>query len=110
MGETRAVDPSTGGAKGRKLEEFALIPVWPRLEVAKVYGFGAQKYEEDNWRKGYPWRWSLSALHRHIAQFEGGESFDSESGIHHLAHGVFHMNTLMEFDVRDLGTDDRQTY
>lgn len=107
IGEKRASDPNTGGQKGRKEEEFALVPVWPRSEVARVYGMGARKYDPDNWRKGYPWSWSLSALHRHIAKFEAGESLDPESQYHHLAHAAFHLNTLMEFDRLQLGTDDR---
>lgn len=105
--ETRATDPATGGQKGKKLEEFALVPVWPREEEARVYGYGAQKYEPNNWRRGYSWSWSLSALHRHIARFEQGESVDPESGLHHLAHAKFHLNTLMEFERLGLGTDDR---
>lgn len=105
--EVRATDPETGGQKGKKLEEFALVPVYPRQEVARVYGYGATKYSEGNWRKGYPWSWSLSALYRHIAAFEAGESLDPESGRHHLAHASFHLNTLMEFERLGLGTDDR---
>lgn len=75
--------------------------------MAKVYGYGAQKYAADNWRKGYPWRLSLDALHRHLSAFEGGTSVDAESSYHHLAHAVFHLNTLMEFERLGLGTDDR---
>ena len=69
---------------------------------------GARKYEDDNWRKGYPWRLSLDALYRHIAAFESGVSNDTESGLHHLAHAAFHLFTLMEFERLSLGTDDRK--
>lgn len=105
--EERATDPTTGGQKGRKTEEFALVPAWPREEEARVYGEGAKKYEPWNWARGYPWSWSLSALYRHIAKFERGESLDPESRLHHLAHAKFHLNTLMEFERLGLGTDDR---
>lgn len=99
---------TTGGQKGRKLAEFALVPVEAREEVAKVYGYGASKYEPHNWRRGYPWSWSLSALYRHVAAFERGESSDPESGLHHLAHASFHLNTLMMYDWFTKGEDDRQ--
>ena len=98
---------STGGQKGRKLEEYALIPPAPLSEVARVYGFGAQKYSPNNWRKGYPYSWSLSALFRHIELFRAGERWDPESNRHHLAHAAFHLFTLMEFDLFGLGEDDR---
>jgi hypothetical protein len=98
---------ATGGQKGKKLAEFGLIPPHALESVAKVYGFGAQKYDDHNWAKGYNYTWSLSALHRHINEFEKGTSNDSESGIHHLAHAAFHLFTLMEFERTGRGKDDR---
>jgi hypothetical protein len=107
LSEQRETDPVTGGEKGRKLEEYALIPPAPLAELARVYGFGAKKYEPNNWRKGYRWNLSISALYRHIEAWRQGETHDSESGLHHLAHAMFHLNTLMEFERLQLGTDDR---
>jgi hypothetical protein len=106
--ETRITDPTTGGQKGQKPERYSLIPAFPQEEEARVYGYGAEKYAPNNWRKGYSWSLSLDALYRHIAAFRMGESIDSESGCHHLAHAKFHMNTLMEFDRLGLGNDDRE--
>lgn len=106
MTERKQRDPATGGEKNGKPEEFALVPVFPRQEEARVYGHGAKKYEPNNWRRGYPWSWSVSALYRHLTAFEAGESIDKESGLHHLAHAKFHLNTLMEFERLGLGTND----
>lgn len=106
-GEVRVTDPKTGGQKGQKQEQYSMIPVEPLAEVARVYGYGAQKYDRDNWRKGYAWSLSLDALLRHIEQFRRGESVDTESGRQHLAHAAFHLFTLMEYDSKGLGTDDR---
>lgn len=106
-GEVRVTDPLTGGQKGQKQEQYSMIPVDPLAEVARVYGYGAQKYDRDNWRKGYAWSLSLDALLRHIEQFRRGESVDTESGRKHLAHAAFHLFTLMEYDSKGLGTDDR---
>jgi hypothetical protein len=50
--ESVVTDPTTGGQKGKKPEEYALIPVGALAEIARVYGFGARKYEPNNWRKG----------------------------------------------------------
>lgn len=97
----------TGGEKGRKQEEYALIPPFPLAELARIYGFGSSKYDDNNWAKGYPWSWSLSAMQRHIEQFRAGNSIDAESGLHHLAHAAWHLFTIMELERMKRGTDDR---
>jgi hypothetical protein len=76
-------------------------------ELARVYGYGAMKYEPRNMEGGYPWSWSFSALCRHIWAFWRGENIDPESGYHHLAHAAWHCMTLMDFCHRRLGEDDR---
>jgi len=108
MKEERIVNPITGGEKGQKIERYDLIPVEPLNKVAQVYGEGAKKYAERNWSRGYDWGLSYASLMRHLTQFWGGESYDKESGSHHLACVVFHAFALMyfedhypEFDSRD---------
>lgn len=105
--EVRIVDPLTGGAKGVKSERFDLLP-WEALEeVARVYAFGAEKYADHNWARGYRWSLSLGALLRHVARWASGESRDPESGLHHLAHAMFHCLTLITYQTHNRGTDDR---
>lgn len=101
------VDPVTGGAKGMKPERYGLIPTEALAEVARVYGYGSEKYDDNNWRKGYRWGLSYDALQRHINAFWGGEELDPESGLHHLAHAAFHLFALMTYSEEGLGTDDR---
>jgi len=111
-GETRKVDPSTGGEKGQKIRRYDLIPAYPQDQDALVYGAGAQKYEDDNWRKGFSWRLSLGALRRHLALWQQGERYDEELSelagepVEHLACVRWHAATLMVFNEDDLGTDD----
>lgn len=88
-GEVRKVS-STGGEKGVKPERYDLIPWDAMAEVARVYAFGAEKYADHNWRKGYPWSSSIAADFRHEAAFAMGEDRDPESGLLHPAHQVFH--------------------
>jgi hypothetical protein len=105
--EIRVTDPTTGGMKGTKPERYDLVP-WPAMdEVARVYAFGATKYDDHNWHRGYKWGLSLAALFRHVVCWARGETRDPESGLHHLAHAVFHCLTLMTFQDENLGTDDR---
>lgn len=94
------VTSATGGQKGQKDARFDLLD-WRFLwELASVCGFGAKKYDDDNWRKGYDWRLSYGAMMRHQSQFWNGELRDEESGLHHLAHAAWHCMVLFVFSSR----------
>lgn len=109
--ETRITDPNTGGQKGQKIERFDLVPAEAERQLALVYGAGAKKYDDNNWRKGYDWKLSLGALRRHLNAFQRGENFDPEISelagepVLHLACVAWHANTLMVFFTEGLGTD-----
>lgn len=105
--ETRVIDPETGGEKGSKPERYDLIPSEAMDEVARVYGYGALKYDTHNWYRGYAYGLSIAALERHISLFKQNEDYDKESGLHHLAHAIFHCLTLIMFQRHSRGTDDR---
>lgn len=94
MAEIRTTS-ATGGEKGVKPERHDLIPVKGVAAIARVFGFGAQKYADHNWRKKYEWGKSLAALNRHIDAFADGETYDPESGLPHLAHAGFHILVLL---------------
>ena len=67
--------------EGRKFDsekpKMHLLPPNATLEVAKVLTFGAQKYDEENWRKleNAQKRYTSGAL-RHIFAHMGGELQD----------------------------------
>jgi hypothetical protein len=104
--EVRSVS-STGGEKGTKEERYDLIPTEALALVAKLYGFGAKKYAEHNWRRGYEWSKSYAAMRRHEAEFWRGVDLDPETGLPHLAAVVFHALTLMTFMEEQRSFDDR---
>lgn len=87
----------TGGSKGVKEARYDLLPAGPLNTVATLYGRGAKKYAENNWRLGYPWAYSFAALQRHAWGFWNGEDVDEETGLPHMASVVFHAFTLLEF-------------
>lgn len=105
-GEER-VTSETGGQKGRKPARMDLIPPGPLLELSKVYGFGATKYDDHNYIKGYDWSLSYGAMQRHLMAWLSGEDVDPESGRLHLGHAAWHCFCLMVFYQEGLGTDDR---
>lgn len=91
----------TGGQKGVKPERHSLIPK-PFLDaLGRVYGYGANKYAAHNWRRRYEFSKSLDALDRHVAAFTDGETYDPESGEHHLAHAAFHLAALITWITED---------
>lgn len=106
LGEIRTTS-STGAEKGMKPERYDLIPVEAMAIVARLYGKGAEKYAAHNWRKGYEWSKSYSAMQRHGTQFWGGEDIDEEMGLPHLAGVVFHALSLMTFMIEHPEFDDR---
>lgn len=104
--ETRTTS-STGGMKGVKPERYSLIPVEALDILARLYGFGAKKYDAHNWRKGYEWSKSYDSLMRHATSFWRGEDFDEETELPHLAGVAFHALTLIIFMEEQRGFDDR---
>lgn len=117
MTEVRTTS-TTGGQKGVKDERIDLIPVGPLLELARLYGKGAQKYDDHNWRRGYEWSKSYASLQRHAMAFWGGQSYDAHepdcvegctthTERHHLASVIFHAMALMEFEEAHPDFDDR---
>ena len=105
--EVRVKDPDTGGEKGSKPQRMDLLPWDTLMKVSEHYHYGASKYEDRNWERGYKWSLSFAALQRHLAAFWQGEDVDEESGSHHMAAACFHALALFTYVERGLGTDDR---
>ena len=56
-------------------------------DMTKVLEYGIEKYDRNNWRKGYINKFSTAdSLYRHLRQLIIGESYDEESGLHHIGH------------------------
>lgn len=109
---THMYEDTSGGSKGSKIARYDMIPAEALAEVAVAYGRGELKYPADadgrqNWEKGYPYRYSFGAMMRHAWRFWRGEDYDPETGVHHLALVVWHCFTMMTFQARGIGTDDR---
>jgi len=105
--EERITNAKTGGQKGQKPERFDLLPSDQLAKVARLYSFGANKYADHNWRRGFDWSLSIGALERHLAAFKHGEDFDAESGCEHLTSVVFHALALLWFMDAHPSLDDR---
>ena len=76
-------------------------------EVARVGDFGAKKYGQWNYKCGMPWMKLAGSCSRHLTAWIIGETYDKESGLHHLAHMVYDGLMLLDYAARNKGQDDR---
>lgn len=88
---------------------YDLIPAEALDELARVYGIGAAKYGDHNWRKGLAWGRVFGAMMRHAWAWWRGETYDPVDGQHHLASVAWGALTLMSYEMSKSGTDDRIT-
>ena len=86
-----------------------LIPPDVQVDIARVYTYGALKYEDRNWEKGMNWSRLIAAVDRHFLQFKLGETYDTESGLPHLAHAIVGLQMLHAHFIRGIGQDDLPT-
>jgi hypothetical protein len=77
------------------------------IDVANVFGYGAEKYAEHNWRKGMKITRLLNAAMRHIAELQKGIDTDPESNHSHAAHTIANL-VMVSALLRDMPEcDDR---
>lgn len=88
-------------------ERFDLIPAAPMIELARVYTYGASKYDDRNWEIGLSWGRVFAACQRHLWRFWLGEDVDVESGLSHLAHAAWCCLALIEYRDTHPELDDR---
>ncbi len=73
------------------------------LGLGSVLGFGAEKYEANNWKllteddRGR----IFGAMQRHTLAYQRGERIDPESGLSHLHHASFGLMVLNYLDEQD---------
>jgi len=86
-----------------------LLPPKATLEVAKVLTFGANKYDEENWRKldNLQSRYTSGAL-RHIFAHIDNETLDPESGLSHLAHAICCLLFKLEIELENAKIEEER--
>lgn len=89
---------------------IALVPPECIEEISQVFGYGAQKYGTNNWRKDVDttsYSRTYSSIQRHLNAFWRGEDLDPETDLRHLAHAASQIFILMIQTKEGPHMDDR---
>lgn len=80
---------------------FDLIPTESLRRLADLYARGAEKYDDDNWKKGQPYSRTYASLFRHLIQWREGDRSED-----HMAAVAWNAFALMYYEVRKPELDD----
>lgn len=101
-------EPKSKGLKyDDKKPPMDLLSPKAMTEIAKVMGFGAVKYNKNNWKAGIEWSRIIGAALRHIEAFNDGQDKDPETGLSHIAHASCCLMFLLEYEQTHPELDDR---
>lgn len=89
--------------------EMSWIDPQALLRLAEVAGWGKSKYGDPYYYRNNDLNWTsaYNSLQRHLLAWLGGESWDPESGLPHLAHAAWRVLQLLSAQERAEGLDDR---
>lgn len=100
-------------SEGKKYDEgklrYDLVPVEAHEALAEVFTYGATKYDDNNWQSVETERY-IAAMFRHINAWRKGESFDFESGLHHLKHALTNVAIILWQEESKLAKEMEERY
>jgi hypothetical protein len=92
---------NTGKLKWSLVSWKALAP------MVRVLMFGAEKYDDHNWKKGLKYTEITESLQRHLNAFIEGEENDPESKLSHVGHILCNAMFLSYMSMYKKDMDDR---
>ena len=92
---------NTGKLKWSLVSWKALAP------MVRVLMFGAEKYDDHNWKKGLKYTEVTESLQRHLNAFIEGEENDPESKLSHVGHILCNAMFLSYMSMYRKDMDDR---
>lgn len=92
---------NTGKLKWSLVSWRALAP------MVQVLMFGAEKYDDHNWKKGLKFTEVTESLQRHLNAFIEGEDNDPESKLSHVGHILCNAMFLSYMSIFRKDMDDR---
>ena len=92
---------NTGKLRWSLVSRKALAP------MVRVLMFGAEKYDDHNWKKGLKYTEVTESLQRHLDDFVDGEDNDKESKLAHVGHILCNAMFLSYMTLFRKDMDDR---
>jgi hypothetical protein len=86
---------------------FHLLPVQPLYDAIDVLEFGAARYGDFNWQKGFEYTGIYNAAQRHLHAWLDGEDLADDSKLPHLAHAMVNLMFLLVFRYTHPELDNR---
>ena len=112
--------PGDGGAthaarESREISKlrYDLIPADFLEFLARIFTYGASKYEDNNWMKGLNASELYACATRHMQKWWAGEDLDEDdgeqkgSGLSHLWHALWNVGVMAYFERHRPDLDDR---
>jgi hypothetical protein len=84
-----------------------LVPPEGYEGAAKVFLYGAEKYDDFDWCKGDKYMTTIASLLRHTMEFRKGNDYDKESGLLHTDLITANAMMLTTYQERGIGEDNR---
>ena len=103
----KAIEESEGKKFDTDKIRMELLPPEALFGTASVLTFGANKYDDNNWRKGIKYSRVYGALMRHMNAWWAGEELDPETNISHLHHAGCCIMFLQTYVERNNITESR---
>ena len=95
--EVKSNDQSIKADAGK--EQLTLVPRGIIREIAKIRGYGVQKYgTSESWRSVHPSRYRDAAFRHFLAYLDDPRGVDEESGLPHLSHLACNVAFLIELE------------
>jgi hypothetical protein len=89
---------------------WSLVDFKSLEEMVKVLEFGAKKYDDDNWKKGLPYKEVCESAMRHLLAFMNGHTLDEETGLTHVAHVMTNMMFLQFYMEQEMQQFDNRIH
>ncbi len=80
---------------------YDLIPVEGLRRLADLYARGAEKYDDDNWKKGQPFSRVYASLFRHMMAWREGDRSED-----HMAAVAWNAMAIMYYEEKKPELDD----
>lgn len=101
------LDVKTGARFNTGKLKWSLVSWKALAPMVRVLMFGAEKYDDHNWKKGFKYTEVTESLQRHLNAFIEGENDDPESKLSHVGHILCNAMFLSYMSLFRKDMDDR---